>query len=88
MVKESLDASAKDIPTQFNSTFKGINFHDSRTLYRSVEWTEHFLYSVPALISPRLKDTDAAKNINKLVRASLLAMQWNISPSNLQEIEQ
>jgi hypothetical protein len=57
MVKESLDASAKDIPTHFNSTFKGVNFPDSRALYRSVEWTEHFLYSAPALISPRLKDS-------------------------------
>jgi hypothetical protein len=87
IVKKSIDKSTQDIPTRFNSNWKGVNFANSRALYRSTDWIEQFLYASSSLITPRFKSKEAAKNVNKLIRASLLSLQWEISGSDLREIK-
>ncbi|KAI8883669.1 hypothetical protein K501DRAFT_184064, partial [Backusella circina FSU 941] len=87
MIKQSVDASTKDIPTHFNSSWKGLNYSNSRSLWRSVEWIEHFLFSFPSIISPRFKEENTTVAVKKLVRACLLAMQWFITKDELTEIE-
>lgn len=87
MIKQSIDKSTKDIPTHFNSTWKGINFGNSKAIYRSTDWIEIFLQSVPSIVSPRFKDPETTLNVNKFVRASLLSIQWEITSSDLTEIK-
>jgi hypothetical protein len=82
-----MDESRKDIPTHFNSSWKGINFANSKSIYRSIEWIEMLLYCAPSIISPRFKDQETTIHVNKLIRASLLAIQWEISEENLKEIK-
>jgi hypothetical protein len=87
MIKQSIDASTKDVPTHFNSTWKGLNYNNARSLWRSIEWIEHFLFSVPCIVSPRFKEEETTIAVNKLVRACLLAMQWLITKEQLDEIK-
>ena len=87
MVKQSVNVSTKDITTHFNSNWKGINFGNSRGLYRSCDWIETFLHCAPSLISPRFKDLETTKHVNKFIRASLLCMQWEIRAEELTQIK-
>lgn len=87
MVKQSIDKSIRDISTQSNSNWKGVNFANSRALYRSTDWIEQFLYASSSLIATRFKSEEATINVSKFLSASLLSMQWEISDSNLSEIK-
>jgi hypothetical protein len=86
MIKNSIDASTRDIPTMFSSSWKGLNYHNSRAIFRSVDWIEHFIFSVPTLISPKFKHAETTKAVNALARACLIAIQWVISPDELAEM--
>jgi hypothetical protein len=88
LIKESIDASTAEITTSFNSSWRGLNYSNFRGIFRSVDWTEAFLFSVPSIISPKFKDKDTTTAVNALARACLIATQWEISEDELNEMEQ
>ncbi|KAI8876095.1 hypothetical protein K501DRAFT_232612, partial [Backusella circina FSU 941] len=83
----SLMNATSMVKIQQSSLLKGLNYSNSRSLWRSVEWIEHFLFSFPSIISPRFKEENTTVAVKKLVRACLLAMQWSITKDELTEIE-
>jgi hypothetical protein len=88
LIKESIDASTAEITTSFNSSWRGLNYSNSKANFRSVDWTEAFLFSVPSMISPKFKDKDTTTAVNALARACLIATQWEISEDELNEMKQ
>jgi hypothetical protein len=87
MIKESIDASTSDIPTMFSSSWKGLNYQNARAAFRSIDWVEHFIFSVPSLISPKFKNVETTKAVNAVARACLIALQWRITTDELDEME-
>jgi hypothetical protein len=87
LIKESIDASTEDVTTGFNSTWKGLNYNNSRAIFRSIDWTEAFLHSVPTIISPKFKDKETTIAVNALARGCLIASQWEITEHEIIELE-
>jgi hypothetical protein len=88
LIKESIDASTAEITTSFNSSWRGLNYSNSKANFRSVDWTEAFLFNAPSMISPKFKDKDTTTAVNALARACLIATQWEISEDELNEMKQ
>ena len=87
LIKESIDASTADITTSFNSSWRGLNYSNSRAIFRSVDWTEAFLHSVPTIISPKFKDKETTTAVIALARGCLIASQWEITEEEIIELE-
>jgi hypothetical protein len=79
--------SLSNIPTHFNGNWRGVDFSRPASLFRSVDWIETFLYCAPCIISPRFKKRETTIKVNKLIRGCLLAVQWELSTEDLEEIE-
>lgn len=83
-----MEASRILIPTGgFQGSFKPVNPLNVKGLYRSVDWIDWFLYVVPTLVVALFDDLTIRNAILALVRGCSLALQWEVSKENLEEIK-
>lgn len=88
LIKLSTDISRKTIPPDFHGSFNGVDLSKkTRGQYRSVDWLDWLRYILPTLVTPRLYDKEAAEALNSLAYAITIAMQWNITESQVKMIE-
>ncbi|KAG1438663.1 hypothetical protein G6F56_012567 [Rhizopus delemar] len=80
-----MDESRCNIPLAFSGCFKGIN-EKSTNGYRSVDWLDFLMYAVPTLVVPLLHSKSTQDAVSALVRACGVALQWEITEDELQEM--
>ena len=87
-MQSSINASRQYIPTgTFQGSWQGVNPANVKSLYRSVDWIEWFLYVVPTLLVPCFRDTELRKAVLGLVRGCALSMNWEITTTDLNDID-
>ena len=85
VIQKSMDESRCNIPLAFSGCFKGIN-EKSTNGYRSVDWLDFLMYAVPTLVVPLLHSKSTQDAVSALVRACGVALQWEITEDELQEM--
>lgn len=87
-LKIGMQSSRMLIPTGgFQESFKPVNPLNVKGLYRSVDWIDWFLYVVPTLVVSLFDDLTIRNAILALTRSCSLALQWEVTNEDLEEIK-
>jgi hypothetical protein len=71
----------------FQGSFQVVNPLNVKSLYRSLDWCQWFIYIVPLLVVPLFDDQSVRTAILALTRACALSIQWEISKAEVEEIK-
>ncbi|CEP15948.1 hypothetical protein [Parasitella parasitica] len=87
-VKLSMAESRKYIPAgAFQFSFKPMDMQNVKSLYRSVDWIQWFIYVLPTAVVGLFDDENVRTALLGLSRALALALQWETSKNDMTEIE-
>lgn len=85
---KSVAASRPLIPaSSFKSSWLPLDQGNAKFLYRSSDWHDWLLYSLPTLVCSQYDDPVICKGLLSLVRGISLSLQFQITQDNLKEIE-
>lgn len=87
-MKEGVNSSRRFIPTGvFQGSWQGVDPSNVKSMYRSVDWIEWFIYVVPTLLVPCFKNKELQKAVLGLVRGCALSLNWEITTTDLYDID-
>ena len=87
-LKVGMEKSRVLIPAgAFQGSFKPVNPANVKSLYRSVDWIDWFIYVVPTLVASLFVDETIQKAILALTRACGLSLQWVVTKKEVQDIK-
>lgn len=87
-IKACMDASRSLIPaSSFKGSWLSIELNSTKSLYRSADWLDFIVYCVPTLIASQYQDASVRKAFLDLTRGIALSLQFNITESDIKEIE-
>ncbi|KAG1452576.1 hypothetical protein G6F56_007781 [Rhizopus delemar] len=79
LIEQDMNDFRRRIPLAFSGCFKGITEKPTKS-YRSVDWINFLAYVIPLLVH-----VPNQKAVLAFVRACTLALQWNITESEIDE---
>jgi hypothetical protein len=80
-ISDHINMSRINIPTSFQGSWDGLQGFN-----RAVDWLDYLLYAIPTLVVPRLKHQRSKKAIMDLVNGCAIALQWNITQTDLENM--
>ncbi|KAF7728886.1 hypothetical protein EC973_005281 [Apophysomyces ossiformis] len=83
-IMEEMEGSRKDIPTAFQGKWRSLV---GAARPRAVDWINFLLYVVPTLVITRIRTVEARNATIALVRGCQLALSYELSQDNVQDIE-
>lgn len=88
-IKEAMEQSREFLPS---NTFKGnwlaMDINNVKSLYRSSEWHDWLLYCFPTLVCSQFEDTHVQKGFFKLIRGIALSLKFEVTASDIKEINE
>ncbi|KAJ1912845.1 hypothetical protein H4219_005447, partial [Mycoemilia scoparia] len=85
IISKSMKKSRAQIPTTFYGIEKDIEIHSG--YFRGVDWLDFLIYIVPSLVLEFLSDDLDKRAIAHLVKGCSLALKWEISKPEIEEME-
>jgi hypothetical protein len=85
-IATAMEKTKRSIPTTYEGRWEDIT--TSIVKSRGVDYLDAFIYAIPNLVAPMFSDRpETQKAILAIVRAVVIALEWNNSTSNLEEMD-